>query len=171
VVPVDDSDGTVCAALREYRPERFGNGGDRKADNTPEVELCNSLGIGLIWNLGEPSTDTLHSSHILRQHSVQRDWGRYEVLASGDFYQVKRLVVSPGGKTSVQYHTKREEFMFGRSSKAWVKPGQIHQIRNDHPTEDLELIEVQIGDINEDDIVRLAPSEVPFTSIKHRISS
>lgn len=52
VVSVNDSDGTVCEALERLRPEYFGNGGDRKNDNTPEVELCNKLGIGLVWNLG-----------------------------------------------------------------------------------------------------------------------
>lgn len=169
VVPVDDTDGTVCSALREYRPGFFGNGGDRKADNTPELSVCDELGIGLIWSLGEPSTDMLHSSHILRQRTVERDWGRYELLASGDFYQVKRLIVDPGKGTSVQYHKLRDEYIFGKDSKAWVKPGQIHQIKNDHPVDKLELIEVQIGDIRENDIVRLTPNEYQNVVIKHRI--
>ena len=49
---VDDSDGTVCEALRRLRPAAFCNGGDRKIDSTPEVNLCNELGIELIWNVG-----------------------------------------------------------------------------------------------------------------------
>ena len=52
VVEVDDSDGTVCNALRILKPDFFGNGGDRKSDNTPEGELCKELGIELVWNLG-----------------------------------------------------------------------------------------------------------------------
>jgi len=54
VVPVDDSDDTVCEALREHRAGvmYFGNGGDRKNENTPEVALCEELDIKLVWNLG-----------------------------------------------------------------------------------------------------------------------
>ena len=47
-----DDDNTVCETLREYKPWYFGNGGDRKGDNTPEVALCKELGIELVWNLG-----------------------------------------------------------------------------------------------------------------------
>ena len=49
---VDDSDGTVCEALSSIVPDAFANGGDRKDDNTPEVSLCNKLGIELLWNVG-----------------------------------------------------------------------------------------------------------------------
>ena len=49
---VDDSDGTVCEALRRLRPDYFANGGDRKNNNTPEMNVCNELGIELLWNVG-----------------------------------------------------------------------------------------------------------------------
>ena len=52
VEKVDDSDGSVCEALRRIRPAMFGNGGDRTSKNTPEQDLCKELGIELIWNLG-----------------------------------------------------------------------------------------------------------------------
>lgn len=52
VVRVDDSDGTVCEALRREKPDFFANGGDRKTNNTPEMEVCNELGIGLLWEVG-----------------------------------------------------------------------------------------------------------------------
>ena len=52
VVEVDDSDDTVCEALRRIKPDFFGNGGDRKSDNVPEIDLCQKLGIELVWNLG-----------------------------------------------------------------------------------------------------------------------
>ena len=51
-VAVDDSDGSVCEALKRLKPDFFANGGDRKGDNTPEVGLCQSLGIELLWNMG-----------------------------------------------------------------------------------------------------------------------
>lgn len=49
---VDDSDDTVCEAIKRIKPDVFANGGDRKDNNTPEVTLCNKLGIGLAWNVG-----------------------------------------------------------------------------------------------------------------------
>lgn len=52
VTNVDDSDGTVCSAIKRHRPDAFANGGDRKKDNTPEMDLCNELGIQLLWNVG-----------------------------------------------------------------------------------------------------------------------
>jgi D-beta-D-heptose 7-phosphate kinase/D-beta-D-heptose 1-phosphate adenosyltransferase len=52
VVRVDDSDSTVCEALKRMHPDFFANGGDRKSDNTPEGLICKELNIGLIWNVG-----------------------------------------------------------------------------------------------------------------------
>jgi len=55
---VDDSDGTVCEALRRIRPHYFANGGDRKTDNTPEMDVCNELGIKMLWNIGGGKTES-----------------------------------------------------------------------------------------------------------------
>ena len=52
VVAVDDSDDTVCEAIKKHRPAYFANGGDRKSDNTPEVQVCKDLGIKTLWNIG-----------------------------------------------------------------------------------------------------------------------
>ena len=52
VTSVDDSDGTVCKALEKFKPDYFANGGDRKDTNTPEMKLCEELGIELLWNVG-----------------------------------------------------------------------------------------------------------------------
>ena len=49
---VEDSDNTVCEALRRIKPDYFANGGDRKTNNTPEMELCETSGIELLWNVG-----------------------------------------------------------------------------------------------------------------------
>jgi cytidyltransferase-like protein len=48
----DDSDNTACDAIRKFRPDAFANGGDRKKDNTPEMELCDELGIQMLWGIG-----------------------------------------------------------------------------------------------------------------------
>jgi|TARA_Y100000310_G_scaffold53271_1_gene48868 D-beta-D-heptose 7-phosphate kinase/D-beta-D-heptose 1-phosphate adenosyltransferase len=49
---VDDSDDTVCKAIRRHKPTYFANGGNRKIDNTPEVLLCKDLGVKLLWGIG-----------------------------------------------------------------------------------------------------------------------
>jgi D-beta-D-heptose 7-phosphate kinase/D-beta-D-heptose 1-phosphate adenosyltransferase len=53
--PKDHTDMSVCAELEKLHPDVFANGGDRKPDGdpVPEVELCNKLGIELIYNIGK----------------------------------------------------------------------------------------------------------------------
>ena len=52
VTQVDDSDGTVCEAIKRHRPDAFANGGDRKTQNTPEMDVCEELGIQMMWAIG-----------------------------------------------------------------------------------------------------------------------
>ncbi len=62
---VDDSDGTVCEALRRIKPDFFANGGDRYSTNTPEMAVCEELGIEMLWNIGggkEQSSSSLVNS-------------------------------------------------------------------------------------------------------------
>ena len=49
---VDDTDGTVCEAIRRLKPTYFANGGDRGRSNTPEQSVCEELGIELLWGIG-----------------------------------------------------------------------------------------------------------------------
>ena len=49
---VDDSDGTVCEAIRRHKPTYFANGGDRGRTNTPEQSVCEELGVKLLWGVG-----------------------------------------------------------------------------------------------------------------------
>jgi cytidyltransferase-like protein len=52
VSSVDDSDGSVCEAIRRLKPTYFANGGDRNDRNTPEKELCEQLSIEMLWGVG-----------------------------------------------------------------------------------------------------------------------
>lgn len=52
VYSVDDSDNTVCEALERIKPDYFANGGDRNKENTPEKEVCERLGIKMLWGIG-----------------------------------------------------------------------------------------------------------------------
>jgi D-beta-D-heptose 7-phosphate kinase/D-beta-D-heptose 1-phosphate adenosyltransferase len=49
---VDDSDGTVCEAIRRLKPTYFANGGDRSRNNTPEQDVCEELGVEMLWSIG-----------------------------------------------------------------------------------------------------------------------
>lgn len=103
---------------------------------------------------------------------IFRPWGNYERLDLGQGYQVKRIVVLPGGVLSLQKHRHRAEHWVVVRGEAEVtigddvralSPGQsvyvplgaVHRLANrgDQPA---VLIEVQTGDyLGEDDIVRL----------------
>ncbi len=76
VEAVDDSDGTVCEALRRLKPTYFANGGDRMAQNTPEGATCAELGIQMVWNVGggkvQSSSDLVKNSS---DHLIEKaDW-------------------------------------------------------------------------------------------------
>ena len=47
-----DDDNTVCESLRDIAPDYFANGGDRKSNNTPEMDVCDRLGIEMLWSVG-----------------------------------------------------------------------------------------------------------------------
>jgi mannose-1-phosphate guanylyltransferase/mannose-6-phosphate isomerase len=103
---------------------------------------------------------------------VHRPWGSYQSLDQGDRYQVKRIVVKPAGRLSLQLHHHRAEHwvvvrgtarvVVGRETKVihenesiFIPIGSPHRLENPGKI-DLELIEVQTGSyLGEDDIVRI----------------
>ena len=108
----------------------------------------------------------------LNQHlSVERPWGRYEIIDVSAGYQVKRLTVLPGRRISLQLHHKRSEHWVVTKGRAtitrgdevfdmevnestYIPLGVKHRLENRTDTT-LELIEVQVGGyLGEDDIVR-----------------
>ncbi len=68
VTAVDDTDGTVCKALERFKPDYFANGGDRYETNTPEMKMCQELGIQLLWNVGggkiQSSSDLVYKTQL-----------------------------------------------------------------------------------------------------------
>lgn len=87
-------------------------------------------------------------------------------------YKVKRIVVKPGGRLSLQKHFHRNEhsivvsgtalvtvddnrFLVRPNESTYIKVGQVHRLENEGKI-DLLMIEVQVGEYTgEDDIVRL----------------
>ncbi len=101
-----------------------------------------------------------------------RPWGYYDSIDRGDRFQVKRIVVHPGGTLSLQKHHHRAEHWvvvrgtaevtIGETVKSvhenesiYIPIGTVHRLANRGKIP-LELIEVQTGSyLGEDDIVRL----------------
>jgi len=46
-------DMSVCDALRDIKPDIFANGGDRKEDNIPEVDVCKEINCEMVFNVGK----------------------------------------------------------------------------------------------------------------------
>ena len=106
-----------------------------------------------------------------RQPTETRPWGSFYVLDEGCGFKVKRLVVRPQGRLSLQSHRHRWEHWTVVSGEATVTvdesvkkmtPGQSidiaqgarHRLEN-FGAVDVEVVEVQFGDyFGEDDIVR-----------------
>lgn len=154
---VDDSDGTVCEALRRIKPDYFGNGGDRTNKNTPELDVCSELGIEPVFELGGGKYSS--SSMINGRQRVETRWGRYDVLLDMPQLKVKMLTIEPGKKLSLQRHNDRSEFFFMPNGEVRMNlPGVWHapQAPDD---ESLVILEVQVGVANENDIERISELE------------
>lgn len=87
---VDDSDNSVCEALRRIKPDYFANGGDRKTNNTPEMDVCEELGIKMLWGVGGgkiQSSSTLVSDAGMNPDLPGDDElqpSKVEIVQSGD---------------------------------------------------------------------------------------
>lgn len=63
------NDITVCRELELIKPDVFANGGDRKENvPVPEYEVCNRLGIEMVFNVGHGGK-VRSSSELLEEYS------------------------------------------------------------------------------------------------------
>ncbi len=103
---------------------------------------------------------------------MYRPWGWYQTLELQDRFQVKRIVVYPGGRLSLQKHFHRAEHwvvvrgaaqvtvgerveLINENRSIYIPLGEVHRLENPGKI-DTEIIEVQTGSyLGEDDIVRL----------------
>ena len=179
----DDEQGSCCNALEKIKIDYpndeiiFCNGGDRQADNIPEMNVKNisfQFGVG-----GENKINS--SSIILRewQHDgEERVWGKFYNLFQDHRLKLKELVLQPNQGMSFQRHHKRSEIWFVSKGSCTVKhsfdepdnvnetnlstedvfhikQGEWHQLIN--PFEKpCHIIEIQYGELtSEEDIERL----------------
>lgn len=110
----------------------------------------------------------LHNIHL----TGYRPWGTYTVLEEAEGYKIKRIVVKPGKRLSLQKHYHRNEHWIvvsgtatvtvGEETKTirpnestYIKMGEVHRLANKGIIP-VVLIEAQVGEYTgEDDIVRL----------------
>ncbi|MFZ2154649.1 MAG: mannose-1-phosphate guanylyltransferase/mannose-6-phosphate isomerase [Bradyrhizobium sp.] len=103
---------------------------------------------------------------------VHRPWGSYQSVDNGDRHQVKRIIVKPGGRLSLQKHHHRSEHWIvvrgaarvtvnetvktvHENESIYIPIGAVHRLENPGKIP-LELIEVQTGSyLGEDDIIRI----------------
>ncbi len=108
----------------------------------------------------------------LTHPTIYRPWGSFTVIEEGPNFKVKKIVVKPKQKLSLQFHKKRSEHWVVLKGRAKVElNGDIFYLgphlsidipvlskhRLENPTnKSLEIIEIQAGDyLGEDDIVRI----------------
>ncbi len=109
--------------------------------------------------------------HLVHKQ-VYRPWGWYEGIDEGERFQVKRIMVKPGEKLSLQMHHHRAEHwvvvsgtasvtcgdlvtLLTENQSTYIPLGTTHRLENPGKV-DLHIIEVQSGTyLGEDDIVRL----------------
>ena len=113
-------------------------------------------------------TTDLHHIHL----TAHRPWGTYTVLEDTPSYKIKRIVVKPGKRLSLQKHFHRNEHWIVVSGTAtvtvgsetrlvrpnestYIKMGEVHRLENEGKIPVI-LIEAQVGEYTgEDDIVRI----------------
>ncbi|MDA8813969.1 mannose-1-phosphate guanylyltransferase/mannose-6-phosphate isomerase [Candidatus Pseudothioglobus singularis] len=111
-------------------------------------------------------------TEIENHRKVYKPWGYYDSIDTGYNFQVKRILVNPGAKLSLQKHLHRSEhwvvvsgvakitcgkkiYNLEKNQSTYIPKGEIHRLENieNYP---LEIIEVQTGNyLGEDDIIRL----------------
>ncbi|MDI4233074.1 mannose-1-phosphate guanylyltransferase/mannose-6-phosphate isomerase [Bradyrhizobium sp. Arg237L] len=103
---------------------------------------------------------------------VHRPWGSYQSVDNGERHQVKRIIVKPGERLSLQKHHHRSEHwivvrgaarvtvnetvkIVHENESIYIPIGAVHRLENPGKIL-LELIEVQTGSyLGEDDIIRI----------------
>lgn len=140
--------------------------------DTPDATLVSSKEkVQEVRKVVEALKKNNREEHLVHR-TVERPWGSYTVLEKGSRYKIKRIVLHPKAKLSLQVHHHRSEHWVVISGTARVTRGE--EVFDVHPNEStfipisvkhrlenqgltpLQIIEVQNGDyVEEDDIERL----------------
>jgi mannose-1-phosphate guanylyltransferase/mannose-6-phosphate isomerase-like protein (cupin superfamily) len=139
--------------------------------DTPDATLVTSKGRDQeVRKIVERLKSGGREEHLLHR-KVEKPWGSYTVLEKGPGYKIKRVVLKPKGRLSLQRHKRRSEHWVVISGEASVtREGEVYIVRANESTyiptntrhrlenpgeQPLQIIEVQNGDyVEEDDIER-----------------
>lgn len=113
------------------------------------------------------------NSELANTHvEVHRPWGKYQVLEEANGYKIKKIIVKPKKRLSLQKHYHRNEHwivvngtakvsvddretLVRSNESTYIQMGKTHRLENPGII-DLVMIEVQVGEyLGEDDIVRI----------------
>ena len=139
--------------------------------DTPDALLVSAKGNSQSIKKVVDALNKDKDERAIYHSTVHRPWGTYTVIEEGPDYKIKRIVVNPGGKLSLQMHHHRNEHWVVITGKAEIVNGEkvLHLNANEStyiPKETqhrltnlgdtpLVIIEAQVGDyLGEDDIVR-----------------
>ena len=138
---------------------------------TPDVVLVAKKGDSQKVKKVFEKLQLAERKETMENTTMFRPWGSYTLLTEGDEFKVKRIVVNPGGKLSLQLHHKRSEhwtivsgqadviiddktITYNPNESTYIPIGAKHRLEN-NGTEPVVLIEVQVGKyLGEDDIER-----------------
>ena len=116
----------------------------------------------------QKSKSNLHHIHL----TAHRPWGTYTVLEENQKYKIKRIVVKPGKRLSLQKHFHRSEhwivvegtalvtigkreILLKPNESTYIPIGELHRLENPGRV-NVVLIEAQVGEyLSEDDIIRV----------------
>lgn len=160
-------------------------GRDRKLvtvglEDTIVIDTTDALLVGKRGNsqLVKKAVDYLKSgtdrdNELTEVHSTaHRPWGTYSVLLERDNYKIKKILVKPGKRLSLQKHMHRSEHwvvvsgtatvqvgeetkIIRKNESTFIKIGELHRLSNNGII-DLVIIETQVGEyVGEDDIERI----------------
>lgn len=186
VIEFNDDDETAKDAIIQTRKLFpmdeiiFANGGDRTADNIPEMDVKDNK---LIFKFGVGGENKKNSSSWILEEwkapKVERPWGYYRTLHKSEYNKVKELVVEPGKSLSMQRHKWRKEHWHVSSGQCVVEsqmssgyklPSRIlglnqtvdigleewHKLTNPYATP-CKIIEIQYGTYCEEDDIERKP--------------
>ena len=141
--------------------------------DTPDATLVTPKGrVQEVKNIVEELKKNGREEHLIHK-TVERPWGSYTVLEKGNGYKIKRVVLKPGAKLSLQLHRRRSEhwvvvsgvakvtsesetYLVHSNESTYIPINTKHRLENPGK-ELLQIIEVQNGDyVEENDIERFS---------------
>ena len=169
---------SVCRELEVLKPDVFANGGDRTADEIPEVAVCRTHGIEMVFGVGRggkvQSSSSMVGNAVRSLAERVRPWGSWYNWDRGAQWNLKSIYIEAGKRLSLQYHHHRKECWVlvegdatatihdedGTPRTIVMKKGEslFVDVKATHRLESIQggvVVEISLGKFDENDIVRI----------------